>query len=221
MNGVHDMGGMHGFGRIQREDNEPVFHHRWEGRVFAVEMAGVGGANIDHGRHSIERLHPDRYLAYSYYERWLGAFLLRAQETGLLAPAELAAVASDSLPPGTPPTNPEPSDTLLRVEAARLREEGRMEPRFAIADRVRARNMHPEGHTRLPRYVRGKVGTIVLSHGPQVFPDTRAHGLGPHPQPLYNVRFTSAELWGESGGAQDSVFIDLWEDYLDPAEADG
>ena len=96
-----------------------------------------------------------------------------------------------------------------------------MEPRFAIADRVRARNMHPEGHTRLPRYVRGKVGTIVLSHGPQVFPDTRAHGLGPHPQPLYNVRFTSAELWGESGGAQDGVFIDLWEDYLDPAEADG
>ena len=90
-------------------------------------------------------------------------------------------------------------------------------PRYVVGDVVRARNINPTGHTRLPRYARGHVGVISHDHGGHVFPDTNAHGLGEQPQPLYQVRFEAAELWGPDADGRGAVYLDLWETYLDPA----
>ena len=83
--------------------------------------------------------------------------------------------------------------------------------------KVRARNTHPAGHTRLPRYVRGHVGSVELNRGVQAFPDTNVYGRGKNPQHVYSVRFAARELWGEEASSSDSVYLDLWDDYLEPA----
>ena len=218
MNGVHDMGGMHGMGPIAPEPAEPVFHERWEARVFALNRAvGVLGKwNIDAGRHSRERIPPADYLRMSYYEKWLAGLIMLLKESGLVTDAELE---SGQPAPGTAKTaQPLTPEQVARLITARGGYERPVNepPRFAIGQAVRAKKINPTGHTRLPRYARGCVGTIDRVHGAHVFPDSNAHFHSERPQHLYSVRFPARELWGKAA-PRDAVYIDLWEDYLEPA----
>jgi len=219
MNGVHDMGGMHGFGPVLPEANEPVFHAPWEGRVRGmVQLMGAWRLwNIDASRHSIERLLPADYLRLSYFEKWLDALILRLLAKGLVTPEELASGRkADGAAVASPPVTADMAADLVTSVGSYQREVP-AQPRFAAGDKVRARNVNPEGHTRLPRYARGRSGVIKRLHGAHVFPDSNARFDGEAPQPLYTVRFTARELWGEAAHAADTVSLDLWEDYLDPA----
>jgi nitrile hydratase subunit beta len=227
MNGVHDLGGMDGFGPVVPEKDEPVFHAAWEARVFALNLLGPGRTPIpvDALRHRIERLDPVRYLASSYYERWLAAMAEAIIDAGTLTPdeidariRELEAEPDRAMPHLENPAHVEGIVAALRAGAPVVRKI-RKPARFALGDRVVTRNLNPLGHTRLPRYARGKRGVIVLHHGAHVFPDTNAHGLGEHPQHLYTVRFTARELWGDAAEPKATVLIDLWEGYLDPSSS--
>ena len=218
MNGVHDMGGMHGMGAVQPERDEPVFHHRWEARVFALvrAMGAVGRWNIDASRHQRELIPAAEQLRMSYYERWLTGLTELLLRHGFLAAQELA---SGRPAPGAAKLTPAlPADKVpgfIARGAPTSRAPG-SPPRLRTGQRVRARNLNPIGHTRLPRYVRGKSGIVARVHGVFVFPDTNAHFLGESPQHLYSVRFEAAELWGD-GAPRDAVYVDLWESYLDAA----
>jgi nitrile hydratase len=220
MNGVHDMGGMTCYGPIVREDNEPIFHAPWERRVFGLTMLAMGRIDtLDAFRHAIERMDPAHYLSSSYYEHWLAALETLAVEKGVLTPEELASgVVKGARAGAEPPLPPEAVPHVVTQGAPCNRPEGRLTPRFKVGDRVKAKNLNPIGHTRLPRYVRGKTGVIDRVHGTFVFPDTNAHGKGEQPQPLYCVRFAAAELWGPEAADKDTLRIDLWEDYLENAE---
>jgi nitrile hydratase beta subunit len=223
MNGVHDIGGMDGFGAVHSEPNEPVFHEPWEARVFVLNLLGTGRTPIpiDALRHRIERLEPLRYLVSSYYERWLAAMADAIIDAGTLTPDEietriheLKAEPDRVMPHLENPAHAEGVVAALRAGSPVTRKI-RKPARFAIGEHVIARNLNPLGHTRLPRYARGKRGVIVLHHGAHVFPDTNAHGLGEHPQHLYTVRFAARELWGNAAEPKATVLIDLWESYLD------
>jgi nitrile hydratase len=219
MNGVHDLGGMHGMGPIQPETNEPVFHARWEERVFALvrAMGAWRKWNIDASRHQRELIPGPQALPMSYYEKWLAGLIELMIAKGLVTRAE---IDSGHASPGSSKATP----ALTAAAVSQLVAKGvpsnrdlQTAPRFQIGQRIRARNINPVGHTRLPRYVRGKVGTIDSLHGAFVFPDTNAHFKGENPQHLYSVRFAAQELWGDDAVAQDMVYIDLWDEYLDPA----
>jgi len=216
MNGVHDMGGMHGLGPVAPEPDEPVFHHDWEARVHAMNLASPTRGNIDAGRHRLELIPGPDYLRMTYYERWLTRLENLLVAGGFVTAAELASGRAD---PGAPKSTP--VRTAASVEAALtgpysyVREAA--PPRFAVGETVRARNLNPRGHTRLPRYVRGRTGVIERLHGAHVFPDVHAHGAGEDPHPLYSVRFTARELWGPDAPARDTVRLDLWEPYLERA----
>jgi nitrile hydratase subunit beta len=219
MNGVHDMGGMHGMGPVQEEKNEPVFHEPWEGRVFALRraMGAWGKWNIDVSRHEIELVPPADYLRMSYYERQFEAFLVLLAKRGFITPAEVeSAKPSPASPVAVPALTTQKAATLIAKGVPTSRDVP-APPRFQAGQRVRARNINPVGHTRLPRYARGKLGTVDWDHGVFVFPDTNAHFLGEKPQHVYSVRFAARELWGEQASQKDSVYLDMWDDYLDPA----
>jgi len=217
MNGIHDLGGMTCFGPVAAEPNEPVFHSEWEARVFAINVAAGGVlGSLDYRRHGIERLAPIEYLRSRYYEKWLARVELLAVETGLISALELASGNAGQGVAAPAPTPVEVGAVIARGRPADRRT-GRLEPQFAVGDRVRARNLNPDGHTRLPRYVRGCFGVVHAVHGTHVFPDTNAHGKGENPQPLYSVKFAATELWGPAARAQDQLYIDLWEDYLEAA----
>jgi nitrile hydratase len=219
MNGVHDMGGMHGMGPIRYEKNEPVFHAEWEARVFAMNRAlGAWGRwNIDASRYQKEIIPAAEYLRMSYYERFLVSMTELAISTGLLTRSELEsgnpAPDSGKL---TPPLTAEKVATLVGKGIPASRNVPAA-PRFRVGQQVRARNLNPVGHTRLPRYVRGKRATIERDHGVFVFPDSNAHFLGEKPQHVYSVRFTARELWGDQANAHDVVYVNLWDDYLESA----
>jgi nitrile hydratase len=219
MNGVHDMGGMHGMGPIRYERNEPVFHARWEGRAFALNLAMGAWRkwNIDAGRHEIELIRAAEYLRMTYYERWTAGLVELMVKTGLVTRAEVeSGRPAPGLPKATPPLTAERVALVLRTGQLASRDES-VPPRFEMGQRVRARNMHPTGHTRLPRYTRGKLGTIERDYGVYVFPDSNAQFLGENPQHVYSVRFAARELWGEQASPRDAVYVDLWDDYLEPA----
>ncbi|HEY8521639.1 MAG TPA: nitrile hydratase subunit beta [Gammaproteobacteria bacterium] len=219
MNGIHDMGGLTCFGPVRREPDEPVFHSDWERRVFAMNLAGMAFLGpVDRARHAIERMDPAEYLTTPYYEHWLAAIVTMAKDLGYLTDEELRTgrAAGGKTPPHPPPTA-DMIEALVRSGMPATRTDGRNEPRFRVGDRVRARNLDIPGHTRLARYVRGKVGVVTMHHGSHVFPDTVAHDRGENAQPLYNVRFEAKELWGDNVARRDCVHIDLWEDYLEPA----
>lgn len=215
MNGVHDMGGMHGMGPIVHEKNEPVFHEPWEGRVYALSRAMGGIRGWRSSRHDIDMLPPADYLRMSYYEKWFARLVNLALKHGFVTRAELESGKADpTAPKGTPSLRPE----MVRVPVGpptNLRRNLPIAARFKAGQSVRARNINPTGHTRLPRYARGKRGTIVKDHGVFVFPDTDVHDLGEKPQHEYTVRFTARELWGDQASPRDSVYIDMWEDYLE------
>jgi nitrile hydratase subunit beta len=218
MNGVHDMGGMQGFGPVEPEENEPVFHAPWEGRALAMNrtMGALGLWNIDIGRFSREQLPPEVYLGSSYYRKWILGLEDLVVQYGLVGEDELA--AGHAL---HPPAAVKPKVTV--GEAPKLLSRGSFErpatapARFKAGDRVRMKNMHPEGHTRLPRYVRGHVGTIECVRGCHVFPDAVVAGRGEEPDWLYTVVFDGRELWGENGDPTLKVSVEAWEPYLDAA----
>ncbi len=216
MNGVHDMGGMHGLGPVIPEPEGTVFHHAWGGRVHAMNLASPTRGNIDAGRHKLELIPAADYLRMSYYEKWLTRLEELLLAAGLATPEELA---SGRAAPGSAKSTPaRPASGVhaaLTAPYSYVREAGKAA--FAVGDRVRARVMSPTGHTRLPRYVRGRFGVIERLHGAHVFPDSHAHGLGEDPHHLYSVRFEARELWGEDASARDSVRLDLWEPYLERA----
>jgi len=215
MNGVHDMGGMHGLGAIAPEPNEPVFHAPWEARALALTLAMAAWRRwtLDASRHARERIPGPDYLRMSYYEKWTAGLVTLIEETGLATRRELETGQSDVGAKATPALNGDRVAAMLASGAPTLRTIDAA-PCFAVGDPVRARNVHPPGHTRLPRYVRGREGMVTRLHGAHVFPDTNAHGLGEQPQHLYQVRFEGRELWGDS--ARHAVHMDLWESYLEP-----
>jgi nitrile hydratase len=221
MNGVHDMGGMDGFGPLVREANEPVFHAGWERRLFAMVNLAMRAAevNIDEFRHAIERIPPGRYLASSYYERWLAALETLLVERGVITREELLAKFNDPAEVGGAEiaiaVRTAAPDAIKEKRAAKS-----PRARFVKGDRVRARNINPSGHTRVPRYARGKRGVVARDWGVFVFPDTNAHHAGTKPQHCYSVEFEARELWGKSAEGREKVLIDLWEDYLEPVGAD-
>ncbi len=218
MNGIHDMGGMHGMGPIQVEKNEPVFHEPWEGRAWALNIAArAARGNIDNSRHGIEVLPPADYLRMSYYEKWLARLENSLVDLGVVTREEIQTAKAA---PGSAKATPELTAAMVPATLGKGKPTSRdvqVAARFKPNERVLTRNMHPTGHTRLPRYARGKTGTIVRDHGVFVFPDTNAHLKGEKPQHVYSVRFTARELWGEQASPRDAVYLDLWDDYLEHA----
>jgi len=220
MNGIHDMGGMHGMGPVRPEKDEPVFHEPWEARVYAMTRA-IGAWNkwnIDAGRYGIERIAPADYLRMSYYERWLARNIELLVKHGLVTHDEMeSGKSARGSRKATPALTADAVPAIAAQRPTFRRSDSDAKARFQIGDRVRARNVNPTGHTRLPRYVRGREGVIARHHGVFVFPDTNAEFLGEQPQHLYSVRFAARELWGDSASERDSVYLDLWDSYLEHA----
>lgn len=213
------MGGTHGFGPVIAEKDEPVFHARWEARALALTLAaGAGGRwNLDMSRFAREDTEPASYLSRSYYETWLYGLEKLIVQQGMVTAAEVA----DALDGAIFEAVAEPRLTADRVEKAMTagstsRMDVDVEPTYAEGQTVRARSSAPHGHTRLPRYVRGHRAVVDRVHGVFVFPDTNAHGGGPKPQHVYSVRFDASELWGADGQGG-AVYVDLWDDHLEPA----
>lgn len=227
MNGVHDMGGMHGLGPVEYEANEPVFHADWEKSVFALNLAMGAWRkwNIDMGRYSREVMPPADYLATTYYEHWLYGLDRLLEEKGFVSRDEVVARERAVAAGQAPAVTAAPAEGALRPagvarflqnrKAARMPDD--VPPKFKPGDRVRTRNINPLGHTRLPRYARGRHGVIDRDHGVFIFPDTHAAGLGRKPQHVYSVRFAAQELWGAEASPRDAIYADLWDDYLDHA----
>ncbi len=213
MNSIHDMGGMQGLGELRYEENEPVFHEPWEGRVPAMmsALSLYGGFRVP-----IESLPAADYLRMSYYERWLVALTEQIINYGLATRTEIERGRPD---PGSVKATP----TLTPAEAREIlfrtyqsEQEIEVAARFQVGDSVRGRNRHPTTHTRMPRYTRGKAGTVERDRGVFALPDNEVYNLDPKPQHVYLIRFTARELWGEGALPQDSLYIDMWEDYLEP-----
>jgi nitrile hydratase len=210
---------MHGFGPVPREAGEPVFHEKWEGRLYAMRVS-TPLADPGNLRTHIERMAPGDYLNSTYYEKWLHAWTQILFENGALTEeeiqareAELAAHPDADLPRRDAPARARQALERLRLPQP-LQREGTSQPRFRIGDLVRTRHFHPPGHTRLPRYARGKQGVVVNYYGFQDFADEIP---APRVQPLYAVRFAAGELWGESAESGSAVYLDMWESYLEPA----
>lgn len=219
MNGVHDMGGMHGMGPIQPEKNEPVFHQKWEGRAYAITraMGAWGKWNLDASRFQREQISPVDYFRMSYYERWIVALVELMLKNEMVTPSELESGVPDRGSAKQRPSFTAENVPVLVAKGIPARRDVLIAATFKAGQRVRARNINPVGHTRLPRYARGRVGTIDRDHGVFLFPDTNALFLGEKPQHVYSVRFAARELWGDQGAPQDSVYLDLWDDYLEQA----
>lgn len=219
MNGVHDMGGMQDMGPVEVEKNEPVFHENWEARVFALRraMGAWGKWNIDASRYAVELVPPADYLRMSYYERQLVAFFEMLVRHKFVTREELeSGVPAAGAGVAMPALTVEKAQALI-AKGIPTKRDVAVAARFRVGQRILTRNMNPTGHTRLPRYARAKTGTIERDNGLFVFPDTNAEFLGENPQHLYSVRFSANELWGKQAMAKDSVYINLWDDYLDPA----
>jgi nitrile hydratase len=205
VDGIHDLGGLAGFGAVEVEVDEPVFHDDWERRVLRISPAAARALQYSGGafRHSIERMDPGHYLTSSYYEHWLTGIATLMVEAGLVSPDELDRRAGGHFPLA----RPDRGTTITGSPSS--------EPRFAVGDRVRVREWHPLGHTRAPRYVQGKRGVIARFDGSHNVPDIEAHGGGEIAEPAYSVRFTMRELWGDGAEDDDVVHVDLWERYLE------
>ena len=210
VDGVHDLGGMQGFGPVEVEPDEPTFHGEWEARTFAVAggALGAGGFNTPMFRHAIERMDPGHYLTSSYFEHWLTAVATLLVEEGMISRDELdARVSSSSRCHGHPPWTPTTSTPRRRART----------PRFAVGDAVRVRDVHFGGHTRCPRYVRGRRGVVARIDVAAPIPEVEAHRRERVLDPTYGVRFDAAELWSDAAEANAPVHVDLYEQYLEPA----
>jgi nitrile hydratase len=220
VDGIHDMGGMQGWGKVHFDPTEPAFKLGWEGRAFAMSLLSMNrltGQNLDAMRHALERLHPLEYLRNGYYGRWLLLSETLLTDSGVIPPGAVDARARKLR--GDDVTEPpdvelcKPDYTATGPGSLRQIDEP---PRFKVGEQVRAKNVHPAGHTRLPRYVRGRIGTVERLQPAALLPDTNAHFLGENPQHCYGVTFSSSDLWGAD--AEPFVLhIDLFESYLEPA----
>jgi nitrile hydratase len=225
VNGVHDLGGLEGLGAVDPSPDEPVFHSDWEKRVFSMFLPFVfAGLNLDQFRHGIERLHPVDYLAGRYYEHWLHTVEAGLVQKGVIDEKELEERTRYYLEnPGAElpdDGDPQQADTFVQIykAGASTRRDSDAQPRFSAGDRVRVRNINPSGHTRCARYLRGKEGVVEQVYDAFVFPDTNAKEEGENPQPVYNVRFDAADVWGPGqDGERHTIRFDLWEPYLEPA----
>lgn len=221
MDGVHDLGGTDGTGPVSHSPAEPAFHDGFEGRVFAMVLVTMAHReyNMDEFRHAIERMAPAWYLDSSYFEHWLAAMEKLLLEKGTVEAGELRdrieefRTGDAEVPERENPDMAEMMRTIIESGGGSRRGEG--DPRFAVGDAVRVRNVHPEGHTRCPGYVRRAEGTVQECYGAHVLPDSHAHGEGESPEPLYSVRFEGEELWGPDAEAGTAVSVDLWERYLE------
>lgn len=226
MNGIHDLGGTDGLGEIGPEQDEPVFHSEWEKAAFAMLPAtfAAGYFNLDQFRHGIEQMHPAEYLASRYYEHWLHSIEHHAVRGGAIDPAELEERTRHFLEhPDEPLPGKESPELVAMLETVlanggSARREPEHPPLHSTGDRVRITDDHPFGHTRRPRYIRGKEGVVDRVHGSFIYPDTAAATGDENPQWVYTIRFEATELWGEeSADANNSVYIDTWEPYLQSA----
>jgi nitrile hydratase beta subunit len=219
MNGVHDMGGQQSTDPVVYENDEPVFHASWEARIYALNRAMRAWRrwSLDTDRHALELMSPIDYLRMSYYERWVYRLEAQVVQYGLVSSEE---IESGQPAPGStkasPPLTLATSDRWLDRGIASS-DDPEVRPLFEVSQRVRARNINPTGHTRLPRYARGKTGVIVRDHGVYLLPDRNAHYEGEKRQHDYSVRFAARELWGAGASPRDSVHLDLWDDYLERA----
>lgn len=222
MDGVHDMGGMHGFGPVVEPGGELPYHERWEPRVFAIHMligyerlgAGPGGRPVR------EEMDPADYLAASYYERWIFSAERRLERKGTIAPGDVERMM-DRLREG----EPEPAHrdaAMARRAVTSLKSAEPMDPppanaSFGLGQSVRVKRMHPPGHTRCPRYARGAVGVVEAVRGADRLPDKAVYGEHVSPEPVYSVAFVSRQLWGTTQEGDWTVLLDMWESYLEPA----
>jgi nitrile hydratase len=217
MNGGQDLGGEHGFGPVVPEPDEPAFHAEWEKRAFALTlaMAMPGRWNIDMSRFARENRDPADYLTMSYYQLWFAGLETMLKERDLVSDDEI--VVGHALNAPTPVKRILTPDDVLNVlhRGGPTERETGTTPAFKPGDKVRAKNINPQTHTRLPRYVRGHAGTIERVIGCHVFPDSNATGAGENPQWLYTVRFEAGELWGEAADPTVKVSVDAWEPYLE------
>ena len=219
MNGGQDLGGTHGHGPVKPEPNEPVFHGDWEKRAFALTLAmgAPGGWNIDMSRFARENRKPNEYLDMTYYQVWLAGLETLMKERDLVAEDEIEAGRSLH-PPKPVPRVLKPEDVAKTLHRGGPTErDTNTKPTFEVGQRVRAKNINPVTHTRLPRYVRGHVGTIERVLGCHVFPDSNALGKGEDPKWLYTVRFDGPELWGDEADPTTQISVDAWEPYLEKA----
>ena len=207
MDGVHDVGGLHGFGPVVARVDEPVFGAEWERRCFglvvSVAVAGLTGPSFTRMRAAIEAMAPDHYLSSPYYEHWLTAVASILVQAGLVDADELAERAGGAFPLASPPL-PDPLAGGVPTAPTTTR--------FALGDRVRVRDLSPAGHTRCPRYVRRRVGVVARLHDHMVLPDLEAASGERLTEPVYGISFTAAELWGRGEGL---VNVDLWDRYLE------
>jgi nitrile hydratase beta subunit len=218
VDGIHDMGGMQGFGHAEQPKAEPPFAAPWEGKAFALAMlaSGVAGANLHAFRHAVERVPPAEYLS-SYYGRWLLGAQYLLTDSGILSAEQVAARAARlSGNEVAEPAAPEPHKPQMPSGGPGNLRHVDTPPAFAVGDVVYVRDLHPTGHTRLPRYVRRRTGTVIAIRPAQVLPDSAAHFKGEDPQHVYSVEFSSRELWGADSGPF-TVSIDLFEPYLEAA----
>jgi nitrile hydratase beta subunit len=204
MDGMHDLGGKQGFGRVRHALNAQVFHEPWERRVNALYSLAVrlGIFNMDEYRHAIERMEPRHYLTASYYERSLTSLATLCVEKGIVTQAELNRRAEGVFP--------------LATASAPGRSNVASRQRFAPGDRVRVRNDYVPGHTRMPGYIRGKTGVVVSESPVYPFPDAHAHGVAAAEEPTYDIRFKSEDLWPNSADAA-LVHVGVFQSYLERA----
>ncbi len=218
MDGIHDMGGMHGFGKVEPEPDEPVFHAAWEGHCLAINraMSYAGAFNIDQSRAAIEELPPDIYLTSSYYRKWALRLENLLVKLGLADAEEIK--TGHALHPGKALKRKlNVADVTASLTRGSYARPAPAPARFAAGERVRTKNIHPATHTRLPRYARGHVGVIEAVRGCHVFPDSAALGKGENPQWLYTVLFEGRELWGDNAEPSLKISIEAFEPYLEPA----
>jgi nitrile hydratase len=217
VNGVHDLGGMHGFGPVELHDPALRFEYPWEPAVVAMQSAMEGRVtNIDEFRHAIERMDPVHYLGSTYFEHWVESILASCIEHGIVTADDFAARERAAREAAQAPVSSSDPWPPRPRHAHPFRRDAESEPRFPDGASVVTRKAHAQGHTRLARYARGMRGTVAEYRGCFVFPDTNAHGLGEEPQHVYSVRFEAEELWGESAEQGTTVYIDLFESYLEP-----
>jgi nitrile hydratase beta subunit len=227
MNGIHDMGGLHGFGPVPVEAQEPVFHSRWEGRVYAMTQVldTTGIWNLDEHRHEIELMDAAAYLTVGYYGRWLFAMERLLDRKDIVRREDVERRIEDIAHDTATPLPLElegrrwPLAEQQKIRWGAWRHETQVQPRFSVGQQVRVRNLHPAGHTRVTAYARGRVGTVtVVNAQAWVLPDTRAHNAGENLQAVYTVRFAARDLWGPQAEANAWNHIDLSEDHLQALE---